>query len=470
MLHFHGMQPLSGLPQYCRADHKQTREDRFGRMFPLASAYVSPHVLRQIGRSGGPMDAGSASDRTQTVPVGMVIFGQFIDHDITLDTTSSFSSVNVPSEVPNVRTPTLDLDAIYGAGPEAQPYLYSHEPPFNDAKLITGADAPGADDRQRNDLARGVNGAAMIGDPRNDENRIISQMQLAFLKFHNSVCEQIHADEGLEGEELYAAARQTVTWHYQWTVVNDFLVAMCGEPVVENVLTRGRQYYRCDTPYIPIEFAVAAYRFGHSMVPMTIQVQTGDTAFEFFGDILGRGFSPLGDTRAIVDWHELFLTPEERVVQRAEKLNTLLAGDLLQLPFVPASGENSLATRNLLRGNSFLLPGGDTIARHMERPEDEVALVMSRIGDLSEGAINSGAPLWLYVLAEAEVIGRARAGGQYDAGEGLGPVGARIVAEVLIGLLERDPESYLGANRNWVPTPAYDSIGKILASTNSDLV
>jgi hypothetical protein len=476
MSHYHGMQDLSGLPEHCRVDYQPSREDRFGWMFPhLAHSYVSPTVLQSIGKAGGPMDNGGSSDRTSSVPVGMVIFGQFIDHDITLDTSSSFASVNHPSETANVRTPTLDLDSIYGNGPEAQPYLYNQTAPFNNAKLLTGADEVGADDRRKNDLLRVPTGSAIIGDPRNDENRIISQMQLGFIKFHNAICDKLRAEataEGhdLKGEELFEEARREVTWHYQWVVVNDFLVSMCGKAVVDDVLSQGRRFYQCSVPFIPIEFAVAAYRFGHSMVPMKIQVQKGDIPFEFFGQILGRGFSPVGDTRAVVDWHELFFTSENRVVQRAEKLDTLMAGDLLELPFVPDGGEKSLATRNLLRGNSFRLPGGDTIAREMGRAEAEVGAVMARINAISNGEVTSGAPLWLYILAEAEVVGRESSPGNFEPGEGLGPVGARIVVEVLIGLLELDPESYLGSNRNWMPSNAYDTVGKMLSSVNSDLL
>lgn len=478
MKHYHGLQVLEGLPQHCIAGHQAHRDDRFGRMFPhLPPAYTLPQILEEIGSGddNGPMNNGDTSDRTQTVSVGMVIFGQFIDHDITLDTSSSFASVNHPTEINNVRTPTLDLDSIYGTGPEAQPYLYSQTPPFNNAKLLTGADVNGADDKQKNDLLRSPNGRAIIGDPRNDENRIISQMQLGLINFHNKLCDEIYAESKadghpIEGEELYEEVRQKVTWHYQWAVVNDFLVSMCGKAVVDDVLGSGRKYYLCDVPYMPIEFAVAAYRFGHSMVPMKIQVQKGDNPFEFFGQILGRGFSPVGDVRAIVDWHEQFFTPANRQVQRAEKLDTKMAGDLLKLPFLPDSVERSLATRNLLRGNSFRLPGGDAVARHMERPDTEIEAVMNRVSAMSDGKITNGAPLWLYILAEAEVIGRETSPGTFESGEGLGPIGARIVAEVLIGLLEFDSHSYLGANRNWKPSEEYDSIGKMLASVNSDLV
>ena len=159
--------------------------------------------------------------------------------------------------------------------------------------------------------------------------------------------------------------------------------------------------------------------------------------------------------------------PDKAGVQRAEKMNTKLATDLLDLPFVGAGDESSLATRNLLRSNSFLLPGGDKIAGEMGRSEAEIETVMNLVAAISGDRITEGAPLWLYILAEAEAIGRLDANLQGEQNEGLGPVGGRIVAEVLIGLLELDEHSWLGGNRNWSPDPAFDSIGKILVSQNA---
>ncbi len=460
MAQHHGLKPLTDLDRYCRGGHRVERAGRFGRMFPdLPTAYTSPHVLHDVGVLGGPMDGGTNASRAASVPVGHVIFGQFIDHDITLDVSSSFSRVNLPEQIRNIRTPTLDLDCIYGSGPEAQPYLMRQVGPTAGKGLMVGADEVGADVLRRNDLYRPANNRAMIGDPRNDENRVISQLQLAMINVHNARC-----DDGLSFEE----AREWLTWHYQWSVVNDFLVTMCGRPVVDDILNCGRKFYcPADEPFIPVEFSVAAYRFGHSMVPMKIQIQRGEPAQEFFGPVLGDGFTPVVDTKAIVDWHEVFFTSAGRNVQKAEKLNTKLARDLLQLPFMPPGPESSLATRNLLRGNSFLLPGGDKVAELMNRPAAEVSDVMEKIGTMSDGEITQGAPLWLYLLAEAEVIGRETTPGHFDKAEGLGPVGARMVAEVIIGLLELDEHSFLGSNRNWRPENGMETIGEIVASVNS---
>ena len=461
----HGMKPLEGLSAHCiRGSYgEQQRDDRFGRLFDYISPnYTRPDILEAIGKKGGPMDGKSKDNRTDTVPVGMVFFGQFVDHDITLDASTTFDSVvDNPGEIANVRTPTLDLDCIYGLGPEAQPYLYEQGGPFGGVKLLTGADNPGQAGLNDSDLLRSPNGRAVIGDPRNDENRIISQIQLAIIRFHNHVAQTLHDDHGLEGHELYEASRQQTTWHYQWAVVNDFLTAMCGVPVIEKILGCGREFYCGEVPFIPIEFSVAAYRFGHSMIPMKIQVQKGKSRLELFGTILGQGFDALTDPKGVVDWHELLDTPLNRSVERAQLLDTKMAGDLLALPFI-TNAENSLATRNLLRGNTFLLPAGEKIAEAIGCDEATIKKVLKKVAKVNGDLGDEGIPLWLYILAEAEVIGRAESDGSTKEGEGLGPVGATIVAETMIGLLELDPHSYLGANRNWSPREEWNTLGKLV--------
>lgn len=469
----HGMNELKGLDQFCRTgSHEQ--DNRFGRMFPhLPPLYSHPDELALLGKPGGPMDGGTSSNRTQSVTVADVFFGQFIDHDITLDVTSSLTSVNNAFDTPNVRTPTLDLDCIYGDGPEASPHLYHQEGNFAGVKLLTGADADKCLFEKypllKDDLSRSSHGAAIIGDHRNDENRIISQMQLAMIRFHNKVVDTIHSKE-LEGGELFEEARKLVTWHYQWVVVNDFLQKMCGGPVVASILGGGRQHYKPNgDPFIPVEFSVAAYRFGHSMVPQNIQVQKNEDAFALFGDIFGDGFSRLASEKAIVDWKELVETDDPRQVQMAERLDTKLASKLLKLPFV-REGEKSLATRNLLRGVNFLLPSGEKVAEALGRPSSEIQAV-SAFAKTASGAdidLSSGTPLWYYILCEAESVGRLKEPGVFEPGEGLGPTGATLVAEVMIGLLELDERSYLGNDRSWSPAEkivkdrAIETLGDIL--------
>lgn len=478
MAQLHGMSPLEGFDALCDQNHVQQDGDRFGRLFQhLAPLTLPVSTLKALGAPNGPMDGGVNAHRTASVPVGHVFFGQFIDHDITLDITSSFTSV--ANDIGNARTPTLDLDCVYGMGPEANPYFFYASGEFAGIKLMTGVDellarqargevfSEEAAHLLRNDLHRSVEGRAMIGDFRNDENRIVSQMQLAMIRFHNNIVEELSDD--LHGHELYEEARRLATWHYQWAVIHDFLVKMCGQAVVSDILGNGRRFYctQGQTPYIPVEFSVAAYRFGHSMIPQKIQVQKGANLFELFGRKLGRGFSPLDDPDAIVDWFELVDNNQGRNVQMAEKLDSKMASDLLALPFIPEAMINSLPTRNLMRGQAFLLPSGENIAAAMGRDTTEITSVSQAAQTIAGAGIdlNSGTPLWFYLLAEAETLGRETTAGQFEPGEGLGPVGARIVAETLIGLIELDGRSYLANNRNWDPQDGINAatLGEILA-------
>jgi len=302
----------------------------------------------------------------------------------------------------------------------------------------------------------------MIGDHRNDENRIVSQVQLNMIRCHNRICQDLY-DEG-HREHLFEEARRSMSWHYQWCVVHDYLKAMCGAGVVNRILGQGRQFYKPKVPFIPVEFSVAAYRFGHSMAPMKIQVQQGQPSFELFGTKLGRGFSPVAGPEAVVDMLEIFDVDPTRNVARAGRLDTKLATDLLNLPMpeiIGAGGERSLATRNLTRGQSFLMPSGETVARIMGRPEDEI----TRIRDKALAAnadLQTGIPLWFYILQEADLVGREDGDGSCQPGEGLGPVGATIVAEVIIGLIQLDSRSWLSNNVNWQPKSDLETVGQML--------
>ncbi|THH36958.1 peroxidase [Aliishimia ponticola] len=443
----HGSSQLRGLDAFCSREHHYHEGDRFGRMFPdLSPLFTDPRVLDSLGQPGGVMDGGPNGTTSQSNPVGFVFFGQFVDHDITLDVTSSLDSVNNPENTPNVRSPTLDLDCIYGLGPEAQPYLYHPDGAFKGVKLITGAEL-GTGAHAADDLAR-VGDIALIGDFRNDENRIVSQMQLAMIRFHNRMCDDLQGK--YSGKELYEEARRLCMWHYQWCVVHDFLKSICGEGVVSRVLSEGRKFYKPKSPFIPVEFSVAGYRFGHSMVPMKVQTQQGGSMFELFGTVLGKGFGPISDARAVTDMHEMFETHEGRTVQRAGRVDAKLASDLLALPAKVDPEGRSLATRNMVRGQSFLLPAGETLARAIGRPETEIEQV-SDAARADEPGLQGGTPLWYYILREADLIGRENIDGTRQPGEGLGPVGATIVAETVIGLIELDPRSWLGENRNWRP-------------------
>lgn len=411
----HGITRLRGL------DTEHHEEGRFGRLFPSAKPFQPPDsYLIDLGKSmvetGDP--AGDSA-----IPAGFTFLGQFIAHDITFDTTSAFGRRNDPAAIKDFRTPGLDLDCVYGSGPEACPYLYDAD---DKAKLLIGTDS------SPHDLPRNRQSVALIGDPRNDVTLVTSQIQSLFLHFHNKVVDHLRA-AGVPEAELFDEAHRLTIWHYQWIVVHEFLPLIVGRATVSDVLERGRRIYRYDNhPFIPVEFAVAAYRYGHSQIRSVYKVNDKLVAAHIFTD-LGAFHEVPPDHR--VDWRNFFHLDPDHPPQASRKINTLIAEEMHHLPFVPEDDEDlkSLAVRNLLRGKALGLPSGQAVAS---------AIGAAPLPDSDLGLADQ-APLWYYVLKEAEVA---------NDGESLGETGGRIVAEVFVGFLESsDSESYLRAEPGWQP-------------------
>lgn len=444
----HGMSELRGSnPPHSTA----YASGRFGRLFPLLPRFSpDPEALIALGEAGGPMDANdppppaapNAPDNPD-ITAGFTFLGQFVDHDITFDPTSSLERQSDPEAVTNFRTPNLELDNLYGSGPGASPHLYQRASRGGDPnKLLVGLDTEG----QPNDLPRNQEDMALIGDPRNDENLIVSQLHLAFIKFHNAIVDDVKTDPPV-ARTIFEEAQRRVRWHYQWMLVHEFIPHICGKAIVEDVLKNGRKFYGWrNDPFIPVEFSVAAYRFGHSQVRPGYRISAEFAAGIFAptptvppaepNDLSGgRRILP----KQVIDWKNFFKT-DGGTPQQSKAIDTKISAPLLNLPFPSgASGDpKSLATRNLLRHLTFGLPSGQSVAEAMREP----ILKPDELADLAPFGLDYETPLWFYILKEAEL----RAGGKH-----LGPVGGRIVAEVLIGLLEGDRASYLRAHRLWKP-------------------
>jgi hypothetical protein len=282
----------------------------------------------------------------------------------------------------------------------------------------------------------------------------------------------VAADSPLAGDNLFKDVQRLVRWHYQWVVVHDFLPRIVGDAVVQDILRveelvvgghgrppiallrpRFRFYEPSENAYLPVEFSVAAYRFGHSMIRGRYHINDfvkqarGGEPIPIFGpeeppDELKNlnGFRRLPPQWA-VDWKFLFAMPgADTQPQSSLQIDTALAGPLANLPpSVAKDPPHSLAERNLQRGVRLALPDGTSVARAMgitPLSANELA-----IGDL-DAELAEHPPLWFYVLKEAELL---------EGGRMLGPVGGRIVAEVLLGLLAHDPLSYLSVEPNWTP-------------------
>lgn len=414
-------------------------DGKYGRMFfHLPRLKIDEQFLLALGRAGSAMDAASrqndnpeASDNPR-IPAGFTFFGQFIAHDITADRSLLLHHERL-KELRNFREPRLDLESNYGAGPGGEPFLYD----LDDLdKFLLGVNDAG----KLNDLPRNRQGRALVGDPRDDVHLIISQLHLAFLKFHNAVVDYLRK-QGVPSSDVFNEARRLVTWHYQWITVHEFLPLSVGEELLNDILVNGPQFYTYKKhPYIPVEFADAAYRFGHSQVRSIYILNDGGAKGQVFPDCAGT--CPVPQDRAI-DWAYFFQVDKDRPPQASKRIDTILAHSLIDLP-KSVVGEteipehHSLAYRDLERGVALDFPSGEAISRAMgiaPLSQDEVGL--NRLGWYGE------TPLWFYILKEAEV--RAR-------GEHLGEVGGRIVAEVLLGLIDEDPNSYRNADTEWKPT------------------
>jgi Animal haem peroxidase len=491
-------------------------EGRFGRMFrTLPAATFTDAELEKLAEAMTAPPENGVTPETKVddeenfgIPAGYTYFGQFIDHDITFDPTSSLDKLNDPDALVDFRTPRLDLDSLYGRGPEDQPYMYDP----NGRLFLLGDPLRGGEPEHvlTHDLAR-FRGRALIGDKRNDENVIVSQLQGLFLRFHNELA---RARADLPFSEI----QRLVRWHYQWLALYDFLPRIVGREQVEKILPHLRsggsivdhpaqlKFYRPHSdPFMPVEFSGAAYRFGHSMVRPVYRLSAKDLPENIkkghratpglggrkmiFDPTEGNGlngFQPVPDTWGI-DWRLFFETRGRRPlspanlgkgrVQPAYKIDTSLVSPLHFLPEFSRKGTNTpapgainiLALRNLKRGVALQLPSGQLVAELMGiKPIPDDALLVGKanvdglkanrpITALGKGFVGN-APLWFYVLAEAQhhwkqmAAKKSGTNAKNSVHTRLGPVGGRIVAEVLIGLVLGDQNSFLSQQPNWQPT------------------
>jgi hypothetical protein len=448
-----------------------------------------------------------AEAANSTIPAVYTYWGQFIDHDLTANTdrVADASDITEPDLKPsppadvvrnlrNLRQPTLNLDSVYGDGPTLD---LSRPTSFYDGvKLKVGTCAteskPGRppiqgvrippDDDLKRDLPRDDK-KAQIADARNDENLVVAQFHLAFLRFHNAVVEWLEGhDRDCKNDRarLFRRARRLVRFHYQWLTANDYLKTVALPGMADKLLLGGPKHYkpRRGKPYMPLEFSVAAYRFGHSMVRAAYDYSRNfgnrlpgqgggqplipfapfDLLFLFTGEGFARGpggtvvSNPFGgDTDVlpfnwIIEWDRFVSKVDADPTHFARKIDTHIAppldniinqGNGISNPEIKALLKR-LAARNLLRGYQLSIPTGQSVAAALGVAPLSADELKQGNGDglneaLTDGGFLEKTPLWYYVLKEAEV--RAN-------GNTLGEVGSRIVCETIIGSLHHDPKSY----------------------------
>lgn len=492
-------QPPHGAPEQLLTALGQTMEEQ-----PVIGASaVDPRTGQVVVATKDHNDA-SNENPNPLLTSGFTFLGQFVDHDITFDTTPLSEQQSDPYATTNFRTPRYDLDAVYGRGPSEDPQFYDPDDrdkfrlerrPYTD---IRGVPVSG----EVYDVPRDAAGKAVIADPRNDQTLVVLQLHVAMQRFHNELVDHVRAT-GVPGAEVFESARRLARWHYQWVVTHDFLPAIVGQAMTDSVYQEVKagapvikiKYYKPKSPkmrpFIPVEFSVAAYRFGHSITRPRYTVQdyvtdAGATVavssvplFEAQpNDNNLNGSRPL-PPRLKIQWSKFFNKAGVRTARPVRQFDASLATPLFSLPSTALPDSNPmslLSSRNLLRGRRMGLPSGQQVARLMgvvpltnaqlwqdhridvsipiltTGPTANVVQVLREVDVeneslkqlLADPGWGGEAPLWFYILKEAEIVGRGRE---------LGPVGGRIVAEVLVGLLQGDVNSYLTVKAAWKPEP-----------------
>lgn len=466
-------------------------QGRFGRMFRnlpsakfgMADAENEDNLRKLAEAMEAKFDpASDGKDPEESgIPALYTYFGQFIDHDLTFDPVSQLTKAADPDGLVDFRTPAFDLDNLYGRGPGDQPYMYAAD----GKHLALGETLQGQGVADARDLPR-FNGRAIIGDPRNDENSIVSQLQGLFQRFHNRLCDD---NETLD----LAAVQRLLRYHYQYVILNDFLPRIISDSVLQALKSDGQYdqkklkfFHWRHEPFMPVEFSVAAYRLGHSMIrpgyrlnddaAMLLPIFPTDTQ-----PVGLTGFQTMAAGRAI-DWGR-FIDIDQRTddgndaikmkrLQFAYRIDTSLVGSLTTLPSAVASdAPRALAERNLIRGWRLGLPSGQAVARAMgvKVLEDNEIIIGKAVDpkdvDLKDsvgpivkvaGPIFAGnCPLWTYVLAEAartQISVKTPVMGDVHVNTPqLGAVGGRIVAEVFLGMMFGDGSSLLSQHPTWTP-------------------
>ncbi|WP_299840996.1 peroxidase family protein [uncultured Jannaschia sp.] len=405
----------------------------FGRLLDRQEEQPSVEEIRALANrmaetpetaTDGPADAG------------MAFLGQFIDHDLTLDATTRLGvAAGRVEDVENFRTPRFDLDSVFGAGPEVDPWLYGQGGEARGLAFGRGWAAGSLGNPL--DLQRNCNDRALIGDPRNDENLFVSQLhgRLFVARYNELLAEETGSDE-----ERFEAARTRLRHEYQNRVLTEFLPAVVAPSVLDPMVSGARAghlpgpvHWGC-APDMPVEFSAAAFRFGHSMIRQSYDLNDAHGTVDVFSPI-NRGFSPVKREHNL-DFARYF----GPAAQKSRSIDTRIVRALIELPPNVVSDHPNLAERNMLRGqHTFCLPTGEAAATALGLD------VLDPSPDVEALKMTGRTPLWYYLLWEAEQFGGK-----------LGPLGGTLVAGTILNLMLRDPGSILN-----LPAEASQAVARV---------
>lgn len=484
---------------------------RFDWMYGRSAHTYTPEeqerAMNKLTDLGNLMNQTATDGPNQSqIPSGYTYLGQFIAHEITFDQTKGFVANGVIPD--DDRSPQIDLDSLYGGGPELDRELYKDH-----ARLKVGETFISTQDLNRqfpNDLPRNANDKedptkALIGDPRNDENLPVAQTHVAFIKFHNEVVNRLEK-AGFAQDQIFESARQEVVRHFHRIILDDYLPRILDQDVLTTVLNGDIEWCKGKTKtdlFMPLEFSVAAFRFGHSMVRSRYEWNSYHTSRKPYkspaklGELFEQtsfsgklGFPNL-PSHWVIDWRRFYEFrdfpddfPDGHPVQDIDfnfsrKIDTAFDLHLDTIPNFPQEGfapsQHALSTRNLLRGFTLNLPTGEEVAERLREEPLKRAQITSgpylvesaaHKALLDDPVLNGRTPLWYYILKEAEA--------ELNGGNRLGKVGSRIVAETLIGLIrnssysaDHDPDWHLKFGR---PAEAPERFHMVDLLTAADVV
>jgi len=453
-------------------------EFQFGQVLEKTEKQLPAKLLEKLARmmleSRNPPATNPPPE--SDIPAGYTYLAQFVAHDLSFDKTSvapghRFST----AEMVQGRSPILDLDCLYGAGPEVCPAYYQAD----HATLKIGATTRRTDlgvgqdvaSLPGYDLPRYADGLANIPDPRNDENLVVAQLHCAFIRFHNKAVQKYRD---------FAAARRQTVLHYQWLLLSDLLPKIVDSEILRDVFERGRRRFLRNQPsgpftQMPVEFTHAAFRLGHSMVRRAyawniwFELQTVHELMQLTGrmGLALKGQDPgvslpspwapdfrhwfdFSSERVLNRWSTLRGFSDSKKVNRASRIDTnieALLGDLPLESLRDLDRGNNLAQRTLQRGADLGLRSGQEYAKHMGlKALDRKAIIEGSDGvDLGtiphdeQEHIARNTPLWFYVLREAELNGGLMTG-----------VGGHIVAEVIHAAMAGSTDSIV-EEPGWKP-------------------
>ena len=462
--------------------------ETFSRLFPASQPLQADALPLLVEVASAMSNEVPMLAADSIIPAGYTYVGQFIDHELT------FMRPRKDGEPANSRSPRFDLDSLYGDAddpPEVRELLPTAARP----SFVVDGDLPRVSLPESMDLVPDEDGnvrtwaafPALIPDSRNDENMLVAQIALLMMRLHNRIVDWLSA-QGFKGEPLLAAAKRLTRWHLQWLVVNDYLPRIIGQETWDTLVTtdtwgdRPRvvvklSHYGVDKDRrLPLEFAAAAFRFGHSMVRSEYRLQRDGHKIPLFSD----GFPETADLRGhqrisgplVIEWSLLFPIDEHEPPLHARPINTEVVVPLKTLPLgalsrndfrmLPRQRDPSIAEmlrilpyRNLLRGFDLQLPSGQVVAEGLGItplsgeelfPGPQAAGERPAFSDAVGQQFGTATPLWYYILKEAELL---------TSGNHLGPVGGRLVGEVLLGVLALDDDatsgSYLALDSSWQP-------------------